>query len=104
MPFASVTVPSLGRVPAAMARLPAAVRLSDGAAMPIGVAGAFCATVRVGEEAVGAVVSISSVPDGTVAPARLVEIGLPAASVTVAPLAFTDDTASLAEFCPAATV
>lgn len=87
-----------------MAMEPAGVRLSEGAARPIGVAEAFCATVSVGDEATGAVVSMTSVPEGTAAPERPVLIGLPAASVTAAPLALIAVTARLFVVWPAATV
>ncbi len=91
VPSASVTVPSVGRAPAARTRLPAAVRLSEGAPMPIGVAAAFCATVRVGEEAAGGVVStctpvsIALKVDGSAslpAPSRIV---VPAGSAAMTP-------------------
>ena len=52
-PSAKVTVPSVGRLLIVVASWDCAVPLSDGAAMPIGVAAAFSATVSVGELTIG---------------------------------------------------
>ena len=52
-PSAKVTAPSVGRAVIVLVSCAAARPASDGAAMPIGVAGAFSATVSVGELTTG---------------------------------------------------